>query len=143
MIVGELIGLGKEAFGEFLSLLHHPEHDENDALVGMPRSPGRVSGPARVVRCVDELDRLKPGEILVAPVTTPTWTLALSRALAVVTDTGSIASHVSIVARARHPCGGRDRQRHGAHRRRTTDHGGWRPGRRPLGDGRLAITAAT
>ena len=58
-----------------------------------------MTGPARVVRSVDELHRLLPGEVLVAPVTTPGWTAAFSRALAVVTDTGSVASHASIVAR--------------------------------------------
>lgn len=35
----------------------------------------------------------------VATVTTPAWTPAFSRASAVITDTGSIASHASIVAR--------------------------------------------
>jgi phosphoenolpyruvate synthase/pyruvate phosphate dikinase len=54
---------------------------------------------ARVVFSVDELDRLEAGEILVAPVTTPAWTLAFGRAAAIVTDTGSVASHASIVAR--------------------------------------------
>ena len=42
---------------------------------------------------------MQPGEILVAPVTTPGWTPAFARAAAIVTDTGSIASHASIVAR--------------------------------------------
>ncbi|MBK6515432.1 MAG: hypothetical protein IPG04_15255 [Polyangiaceae bacterium] len=82
-----------------LERLNHPEHAEPDALGGMPGSAGRVTGVARVVRSVDELDRLRPGEILVAPVTTPAWTLAFGRASAIVTDTGSVASHASIVAR--------------------------------------------
>jgi len=99
LVVGEFEGLFKKVFTEIDRLLHHPEHDEVDALPGMPGSPGRVSGPARVVRSVEELDRLQPGEVLVAPVTTPLWTLAFGRALAVVTDTGSVASHASIVAR--------------------------------------------
>lgn len=99
LIVGELTGMFKDIFGMLDTLLHHPEHDAPDALRGMPGSPGRVSGPARVVRSIDELDRLQPGEVLIAPVTTPQWTLAFGRAIAVVTDTGSVASHASIVAR--------------------------------------------
>ena len=79
--------------------LHHEEHLAPDALVGMPGSAGRVTGTARVVRSIDELWRLQDGEILVCPVTTPAWTLAFARAKAIVTDTGSMASHASIVAR--------------------------------------------
>lgn len=99
LVIGELTGMFKETFAQMEAFLHHEEHDAPDALVGMPGSPGRVSGPARVIRSLDELHRLLPGEILVAPVTTPGWTPAFAKALAIVTDTGSIASHASIVAR--------------------------------------------
>lgn len=99
LLVGELTGMFKTVFGEMDQILHHQEHDEPDALTGMPGSPGRVTGVARVLLSVAELDRLQPGEILVAPVTTPMWTLAFGRAIAIVTDTGSVASHASIVAR--------------------------------------------
>ncbi|HUS29642.1 MAG TPA: PEP/pyruvate-binding domain-containing protein [Kofleriaceae bacterium] len=99
LVVGELTGLAKKIFAEIDQLLHHAERDIPGAIVGMPGSPGRVTGPARIVRSVDELDRLQPGEVLIAPVTTPAWTLGFGRAIAIVTDTGSIASHASIVAR--------------------------------------------
>ncbi len=69
------------------------------ALRGMPASPGRVTAVARVLRSLEEIDRLRPGEILVAPVTTPAWTAAFARAAGVITDSGSIASHASVVAR--------------------------------------------
>lgn len=98
LIVGEPGGLLKMMLRE-MGKLEHAEHAEPDALAGMPGSPGRVTAIARVVRSVDELERLRPGEVLVAPVTTPAWTLAFGRASAIVTDTGSVASHASIVAR--------------------------------------------
>jgi pyruvate,water dikinase len=101
LYVGQRTGLFKTIWDQIDALLHHEEHDAPDALTGHPGSPGRVSGVARVVLSVDELPRLKPGEILVAPVTTPAWGEAFSRALAVVTDAGSVASHASIVARER------------------------------------------
>jgi rifampicin phosphotransferase len=70
------------------------------ALVsGSPASPGRASGPVRVIRGPDEFDELQPGEILVAPMTAPAWTPLFSRAAAVVTDVGSPAAHASIIAR--------------------------------------------
>ena len=70
------------------------------ALVsGAPASPGRATGPVRVIRGPDQFDELQPGEILVAPLTAPAWTPLFTRAAAVVTDVGSAASHASIIAR--------------------------------------------
>ncbi len=99
LLIGTPTAFFAKVLGTIQGLVHHAEHDAEDAIPGMPGSPGRVSGPARVIRSVGELHRLLPGEILVAPVTTPMWTLAFGRAAAIVTDTGSVASHASIVAR--------------------------------------------
>jgi pyruvate,water dikinase len=69
------------------------------AVVGQPASPGRTTGPVRVIHGPDEFDQFATGEILVAPTTTPAWTILLARAAAVVTDGGTIAAHASLVAR--------------------------------------------
>jgi rifampicin phosphotransferase len=66
---------------------------------GTPASPGRATGAVRVIRGPREFDALQPGEILVAPLTAPAWTPLFTRAAAVVTDVGSLASHASIIAR--------------------------------------------
>ncbi len=66
---------------------------------GVPAAPGRVTGLVRVIRGPGEWDQLQPGEILVAPLTAPAWTPLFTLAAAVVTDTGSAASHASIIAR--------------------------------------------
>ncbi len=66
---------------------------------GIPASPGRATGRARLVRSTDEFDRVQAGEILVCPVTTPAWTPLFARIAAVVTDVGSVAAHASIIAR--------------------------------------------
>jgi phosphohistidine swiveling domain-containing protein len=66
---------------------------------GVPASPGRASGPVRVVRGPEEFDEFQPGEILVAPLTAPAWTPLFTRAAGVVTDVGSAAAHASIIAR--------------------------------------------
>ncbi|MEO8571975.1 MAG: PEP-utilizing enzyme, partial [Chloroflexota bacterium] len=68
-------------------------------LSGAPASPGRATGSVRVIRGPEEFDQLRPGEILVAPLTAPAWTPLFTRAAAVVTDVGSAASHASIIAR--------------------------------------------
>jgi pyruvate,water dikinase len=76
-----------------------PAGTPDGVLVGQPASPGRATGPVRVIHGLDEFDQLAAGEILVAPTTTPAWTLLLARAAAVVTDGGTIAAHAALVAR--------------------------------------------
>jgi pyruvate,water dikinase len=68
-------------------------------LSGLPASPGRVTAPVRVIRAPDAFDELRRGEVLVAPATTPAWSILFDRAAAVVTDTGSPLAHTSLVAR--------------------------------------------
>jgi rifampicin phosphotransferase len=71
-----------------------------DALVvGEPASPGRVSGAVRIVRGPEEFRALRDGEVLVARLTAPAWTPLFGRAVAVVTDGGTLAAHASLVAR--------------------------------------------
>ena len=73
--------------------------DGAKALTGCPASPGVVEGLARVLERVDQLDELEDGEVLVAPVTSPSWTPIFHRITAAVLDTGGIMCHAAIVAR--------------------------------------------
>lgn len=66
---------------------------------GIPGSPGRVRGVARVIHSLEEADRLGPGDVLVAETTTPPWTPLFATVAAVVTDTGGVLSHCAVVAR--------------------------------------------
>ena len=68
-------------------------------LTGMAASPGTVEGLARVIRSADELDQVKDGEILVTPVTAPSWAPVFSKISATVTDIGGMMSHAAIVCR--------------------------------------------
>jgi rifampicin phosphotransferase len=69
-------------------------------LRGMPGARGKVTGPARVVRTLDEAEqRLRPGDILVAPATLPSWTPFFAIAAAVVTGVGGVLCHAAVVAR--------------------------------------------
>ncbi len=68
-------------------------------LVGVPASPGRASGPVRVVRGPEDFDSVCPGDVLVASLTAPAWTPLFARVAAVVTDGGSLAAHASLIAR--------------------------------------------
>jgi pyruvate, water dikinase len=69
------------------------------ALKGMAAAPGICEGVARVLRSPDQLGELEKGEILVAPVTAPSWAPVFGKIGAVVTDIGGIMSHAAIVCR--------------------------------------------
>jgi phosphohistidine swiveling domain-containing protein len=68
-------------------------------VVGQPASPGRATGPVRIVTGPGDFYRFRPGEVLVARATAPAWTPLFARAAAVVTDGGTLAAHASLVAR--------------------------------------------
>jgi pyruvate,water dikinase len=70
-----------------------------DAVVGQPASPGRATGPVRIVHGPEDFDGFQAGEVLVARATAPAWTPLFARAVAVVTDGGTLAAHASLVAR--------------------------------------------
>ena len=69
------------------------------SLTGIAGCPGIARGRARVV--LDPLDPrgLGPGDVLVAPITDPSWTPLFVPAEAVVVDVGAEMSHAIIVAR--------------------------------------------
>jgi phosphohistidine swiveling domain-containing protein len=68
-------------------------------LKGLPVSPGRVTGPARVIMDPRVDAHIEEGEILVAPVTDTGWTPLFILAKGLVVDVGGLLSHGSIVAR--------------------------------------------
>ena len=68
-------------------------------VTGVPSSSGRATGPARLVRSVDDFVRVRPGDVLVCRTTDPAWTPLFHLAAAVVTETGGVLSHAAIVAR--------------------------------------------
>jgi pyruvate,water dikinase len=71
-------------------------------IKGQGASPGRVTGPARVIRGPAEFGTMESGDILVARITTPAWTPLFALAAGIVTDVGGALSHSSIVAREYH-----------------------------------------
>lgn len=68
-------------------------------LAGIGASPGRATGPVRIVRKLDHLDKVADGDILVTEMTMPDMVPAMKRAAAIVTDEGGMTSHASIVSR--------------------------------------------
>lgn len=75
------------------------QDQRGDTIKGVGASQGRVSAPARVLAGPEDFPLMRPGEVLVARITTPAWTPLFAMAAAVVTDVGGPLSHGSIVAR--------------------------------------------
>ncbi len=73
--------------------------DDGADLQGFAASPGTAEGPARVISSADEIGQLQPGEILVAPITAPSWAPVFGKIGAAVTDIGGMMSHAAIVCR--------------------------------------------
>jgi pyruvate,water dikinase len=68
-------------------------------LTGSAGSSGTATGRVRVVLDPADGSSLEPGEILVAPLTDPSWTPLFLPAAAVVVNVGALMSHAVIVAR--------------------------------------------
>lgn len=73
--------------------------DDGADLRGFAASPGVAEGPARVISSADEIGQLLEGEILVAPITAPSWAPVFGKIGAAVTDIGGMMSHAAIVCR--------------------------------------------
>jgi pyruvate, water dikinase len=73
--------------------------DGRSALSGIAASPGVVEGTARVIRSEKELGSVQDGEILVCPITAPSWGPVFGTISGVVTDIGGMMCHAAIVCR--------------------------------------------
>jgi len=68
-------------------------------LTGFAGSSGVVEGLARVVMSPDQIGTVEDGEVLVCPVTAPSWVPVFARIAGAVSDSGGIMCHAAIVAR--------------------------------------------
>ena len=57
------------------------------------------AGVARVVRSLEDMERVQPGDVLVADMTDPDWEPVMKRASAIVTNRGGRTCHAAIIAR--------------------------------------------
>jgi pyruvate,water dikinase len=74
---------------------------ERSAILSRGRSIGhRIgAGTARVVNGIDDMHRIRPGDVLVADMTDPDWEPVMKRAAAIVTNRGGRTCHAAIIAR--------------------------------------------
>ncbi len=57
------------------------------------------AGPVRLVRDIDQMDDVQPGDVLVTDMTDPDWEPVMKRASAIVTNRGGRTCHAAIIAR--------------------------------------------
>ena len=73
--------------------------DGDMLLRGIPTSRGKVTGVARIVKQLSQIDQVNKGEILVANSTDPGWTPVFALIHGVIVETGGLLSHSSCLAR--------------------------------------------
>ena len=91
-----LWGITRENLEAWLTAGEQPNSNE---IRGFAASNGVVEGTARVVKSVDEIGRLRKGDILVCQITNPSWAPVFQNITAAVSDIGGSMSHAAIVAR--------------------------------------------
>jgi pyruvate,water dikinase len=90
-----LYGLTTERVASWLE----DKKDGDRELRGVAASAGDVEGIARVIFSPNEIPSVEEGEILVCPITAPSWGPVFGRIKATVSDLGGIMSHAAIVSR--------------------------------------------
>jgi rifampicin phosphotransferase len=78
---------------------HHDLLGPGDVISGIGGCPGVAEGRARVVTDPGDPGDLGPGDVLVAPLTDPSWTPLFVPVEAIVVDVGGQMSHAVIVSR--------------------------------------------
>ena len=68
-------------------------------LVGIAAGPGTVQGVAHLAGTVQQALSMPAGRILTCRFIDPGWTMVLSRAAGVVTETGGLLSHAAVICR--------------------------------------------
>jgi phosphohistidine swiveling domain-containing protein len=68
-------------------------------ITGRPAYPGTVTGAVRIVNGMDDIGKMRQGDILVSIMTRPELASAMKKAGAIVTDEGGITCHAAIISR--------------------------------------------
>ena len=77
-------------------------NEETQEYRGIPTSLGTYTGVAKVLMGLSEFEKLNQGDILIIPYSDVGWTPLFSKARAVISESGGMLSHSSIIAREYH-----------------------------------------
>ena len=68
-------------------------------IEGLPASPGIAVGKIKIVNTLEDLQKIKKGDILVTKMTNPDMVVTMQKSAAIVTDDGGLTAHAAIVSR--------------------------------------------
>jgi phosphoenolpyruvate synthase/pyruvate phosphate dikinase len=97
--VTEYLGRKAEALKEKYFSVPSVEPGSIKEFNGTKVSVGKVTGRARILFTPKNVISMREGEVLVAPMTSPDYIIAMRKAAAIVTDVGGLMSHAAIVSR--------------------------------------------
>ena len=75
------------------------EITENKIIYGSAVWPGRIRGHVKLVFCDEDLAKISEGDIIVSPMTVPTFISGMKKANAIITDEGGVVCHAALIAR--------------------------------------------
>jgi len=68
-------------------------------LKGLAASPGIAVGEVKIVKNIQDLEKIKKGNILVTEMTNPDMVVAMQKSSGIITDKGGLTCHAAIVSR--------------------------------------------
>ncbi|HLD56844.1 MAG TPA: phosphoenolpyruvate synthase [archaeon] len=68
-------------------------------LTGCPASSGLAKSKTKILKSLEDLSTVQPGDIIVSRVTNPAFTPYLGKIAGIITDEGGVTSHTAIVCR--------------------------------------------
>ena len=73
---------------------------EGDVILeGQAASPGIASGKVRIVKTMEDLEKIISGDVLVTKMTNPDMVVTMQKSSAIITDEGGLTAHAAIVSR--------------------------------------------
>jgi pyruvate,water dikinase len=86
-------------YEEGKEIVEKPDEKRKVIVKGLGASPGMASGKVKILHNIEELDKVKEGDVLVTTMTNPDMVPAMKRAVAIVTEEGGMTCHAAIVSR--------------------------------------------
>lgn len=72
---------------------------DTEGIRGLAASPGKATGPVRIIRSPEEFDRIRPGDIMVCRHTMAAWSPVFPMLAGLITEQGGPLSHPATLAR--------------------------------------------
>ena len=84
---------------ENIFIKSNEEITKNKTIYGSSVCPGKIRGYVKLVFCDEDLVKISEGDIIVSPMTVPTFIGGMKKANAIVTDEGGVVCHAALIAR--------------------------------------------